>query len=351
MVSEMALCFGALAAAAALHTASAQPPPLPAPPADVSAAKSWWDCAMRTEALALAAELQPFRTTAELQLVADALAGAPEVPAQCQGLTAAGGRTSARPVQPDPVDPARSAAAAFGCKTSLFVSSANGDDGAPGTLQRPLRSVAKGVAAMRSGPPGRCLLLRAGTFFLPETLVLDASSSGLTIAAVPGEKVVLSGGEPLLGGAWTAHTVDAANWSASNIWAAQLPAGTAAVQALRVAGGRRAIRALYPNHVPELGFGAGLTANDWFPLAAPRSNVTELWPAVPLQRETANESAVCNEQQGGAHSTVLHSSRRLHSFCQTHPHPLVPWTHRPRTVLPALLPALPPRRRRHLREL
>ena len=284
LAAAAALCLAALAAA--------QPPPLPPPPTDIAADKDWWDCAMRAQAVALAAQIQPFRTQAELQLVADALAGAPEVPAQCQNLTAAAESDGAGLAAED------GAAAAYGCTKSLFISSVNGSDAAPGTPEQPLRTVAKGVAAMRSGGPHSCLLLRAGTFFLPETLVLDASSSGLTIAAVPGEKVVISGGEPLVGGAWTAHKVSAANWSESNVWATQLPAGTAAVEALRVAG-RRAIRALYPNHVPELGFGSELQANKWFQLAMPMSNITEIWPAVPLQRETANESAVCNEQQGG----------------------------------------------------
>jgi hypothetical protein len=286
-----ALCFAALT--------TAQPPPLPPPPADVSAMKDWWDCAMRAQALAKAAEIQPFRTQAELQLVADALAGAPEVPAQCANLAA---RAATDPAaESDGAGPAVEDAAArgaYGCAKSLFVSSVNGSDAAPGTLTQPLRTVAKGVAAMRAGGPRRCLLLRAGTFFLPETLVLDASSSGLTIAAVPGETVVISGGEPLIAGAWTAHKVNAANWRESNVWGTQLPAGTAAIEALRVAG-RRAIRALYPNHMPELGFGSEVKANKWFQLATPNSNITEIWPAVPLQRETANESAVCNEQMGG----------------------------------------------------
>ena len=81
----------ALAVAASLLSSlvDAQPPPLPPPPADVSAAKDWFDCAMRREAVKLAAELQPFRTLAELQLVADALAGSPEVSSACHNLSAA----------------------------------------------------------------------------------------------------------------------------------------------------------------------------------------------------------------------------------------------------------------------
>jgi hypothetical protein len=295
----------ALAVAASLLSSlvDAQPPPLPPPPADVSAAKDWFDCAMRREAVKLAAELQPFRTLAELQLVADALAGSPEVSSACHNLSAAA-PTNTSAVDDGDAAAATAAASAprvYSCESWLYVSSVNGSDAAAGTLDHPLRTVAKGVDVMRDRPQHggrRCLLLRSGTFFLGETLVLDASASGLTIAAVPGETVVISGGEPLVGSAWTPHKVNAANWTESNVWATNLPHDTAPVEAVRI-DGARAIRALYPNHIPEQGFGSSLMANKWFELATPTSNVTEIWPSVPLQRDTANESEVCNEQQGG----------------------------------------------------
>ena len=292
----MATVALAAAAASLLATSTiAQPPPLPPPSADVAAAKAWWDCAMRREALALAADLQPFRTQSELQSIADALAGAPEVPTQCRNLSV-----------PRPAAAAATAASvadapgAYGCKSWLYISSINGSDSAPGTQTLPLRTLSKGVAAMRTsaGAPHRCLLLRGGTFFLKETVVLDAASSGLTIAAVPGERVVISGGEPLRGSSWTPHKVSSTNWSEANIWATQLPPNTARIEALRIAS-KRAIRALYPNHIPELGFGSDLKATQWFPPPTPTTNLTELWPAIPLQRDSANESAICNEQQGG----------------------------------------------------
>ena len=198
-------------------------------PAEDSSPKDTFDCAMRHEALALTAELQPFRTQAELQLVADALAGAPEVPAQCRNLSAAAAAGTSR-------DAAAAVACPAGART-LYVSSVNGSDSGPGTLQRPLLTVGAGVAALRAGSAGgrRCLLLRGGVFFLPETLVLGAADSGLTIAAMPGERAVLSGGQPLVGGAWAPHRVSAADWRASNVWAAKV--STAAVEALRTSGG------------------------------------------------------------------------------------------------------------------
>eukprot|EP01043_Picozoa_sp_COSAG02_P093345 COSAG02_NODE_29866_length_561_cov_1.121212_1_plen_187_part_11 len=187
---------------------------------------------MRREAVKLAAELQPFRTLAELQLVADALAGSPEVSSACHNLSAAA-PTNTSAVDDGDAAAATAAASAprvYSCESWLYVSSVNGSDAAAGTLGHPLRTVAKGVDVMRDRPQHggrRCLLLRSGTFFLGETLVLDASASGLTIAAVPGETVVISGGEPLVGSAWTPHKVNAANWTKSNVWTTNLPHDTA----------------------------------------------------------------------------------------------------------------------------
>jgi hypothetical protein len=65
----------------------------------------------------------------------------------------------------------------------------------------PVQSLERAVQLSRALPPGpRTVLLAGGTYFLQQTLVLTAADSHLTIAARPGEKVVVSGGLPGGGG-------------------------------------------------------------------------------------------------------------------------------------------------------
>ena len=60
----------------------------------------------------------------------------------------------------------------------------HGDDANPGTLERPLRSIAVAVARSArkaSGPLGATILLRGGTHYTPETVEIGPEHSGLTI--------------------------------------------------------------------------------------------------------------------------------------------------------------------------
>ena len=60
----------------------------------------------------------------------------------------------------------------------------HGDDANPGTLERPLRSIAVAVArsaGKASGPLGATVLLRGGTHYTPETVEIGPEHSGLTI--------------------------------------------------------------------------------------------------------------------------------------------------------------------------
>lgn len=49
----------------------------------------------------------------------------------------------------------------------------------------------------RKGTPPSAIVLRAGTYFLNATLMLDARDSGLVVQNYPGEAAWLSGGVPL----------------------------------------------------------------------------------------------------------------------------------------------------------
>jgi len=65
--------------------------------------------------------------------------------------------------------------------------------------------------AARTQPKPATVVLRGGTYFLPETLVFKAEDSDVTWTAAPNEKVVVSGGRRLTGwkvegGLWTVKT-------------------------------------------------------------------------------------------------------------------------------------------------
>jgi hypothetical protein len=89
----------------------------------------------------------------------------------CAGLTAASGSAAA---------PAR----------DVYVSPTGSDSG-PGTLQRPWRTVRRGLAALR---PGRRLVLRAGTYAERVEVARGGTKSArAVITAYPGERPVLAG--------------------------------------------------------------------------------------------------------------------------------------------------------------
>ncbi|HLF91942.1 MAG TPA: right-handed parallel beta-helix repeat-containing protein [Planctomycetota bacterium] len=84
--------------------------------------------------------------------------------------------------------------------------SPSGQDTNVGTKDAPFATPARALREKRGGR----VLLRGGTYFLPEPLVFKAEDSGATWEAAPGEKPVLSAGRPITGwkrgenGVWTA---------------------------------------------------------------------------------------------------------------------------------------------------
>src|ERR1700682_2339898 len=93
--------------------------------------------------------------------------------------------------------------ATVGTAYSCIFVSPNGDDGNPGTALEPLRTFHAAQLAARELKKQRSVKLsvyfRAGTYYLPETVVFTPADSGTQEAPViytsyPGEHVVLSGG-------------------------------------------------------------------------------------------------------------------------------------------------------------
>lgn len=130
-------------------------------------------------------------------------------------------------------------------KRGDFYVAPDGDDAAPGSLEEPFATIQRAQQAVREllkTNPGRDILvvLRDGTYVLPETLVFepgDASPAhGVVYAAHPGEHPVISGGRAITG--WTQGE--------GNRWTARVPEGLASFRDLYV-NDARLTRARFPN--------------------------------------------------------------------------------------------------------
>ena len=99
--------------------------------------------------------------------------------------------------------------------------SPTGDDANPGTADHPLRTFAAAQQAARK-TDAPTVLFHAGTYYLPETVVLTPLDSGTVFASAAGETAVLSGGlqlelqwKPYRNGVLQAETVEQSESPAS----------------------------------------------------------------------------------------------------------------------------------------
>ena len=130
-----------------------------------------------------------------------------------------------------------------------FYLSPTGNDTSPGTLARPFATLAQAREAVRvaKAQPGAGairVVLRGGTYYLPEPLVLTPADSGtadrpVVYAAYPGEKPILSGGVPVTG--WKK--------AEGQLWTAQVPQliGDSPAMHEFILAGERQTRARTPN--------------------------------------------------------------------------------------------------------
>ena len=156
------------------------------------------------------------------------------------------------------------AGSADGC---IFVS-LDGNDGHPGTAALPLRTfraaqlTARELKKQRSGELS--VYFRAGTYYLPESVVFTPEDSGeqnapITYMPYPGERVTLSGGnriEP----AWTPYR--------DGIMQTAVPPGTDTDQLF--VNGKRQVLARYPNYDPNAKYLNGWAADAISPERAKR---------------------------------------------------------------------------------
>src|SRR5215831_15618157 len=121
--------------------------------------------------------------------------------------------------------PIAGASASVDWTRSTFFVATNGDDRWSGTLAAvntkrtdgPFATLPRALAAARDAKSKPAtIILHGGTYFLRELLVLRPEDSGVTIAAMPGEKPILSGGRRIEG--WREVAVDGRKF-----WAADIP--------------------------------------------------------------------------------------------------------------------------------
>ncbi len=172
-------------------------------PAGVSAE---YDCSWRELAVPYALKIQPSLSQAQQKQLHDAL--------QLSTLCA----KPFVPVATPPAPPVAQllASTAMGGRPELFVDASKGSDSNTGTQALPFRTIEKALEASRMLKHGIAdapvISLRAGTFFLNQTLRLSAADSGLTIAAYQHETAVISGGVPLTELKWTKSAANPKIW-------------------------------------------------------------------------------------------------------------------------------------------
>eukprot|EP01065_Artemidia_motanka_P009904 TRINITY_DN1513_c0_g1_i3.p1 TRINITY_DN1513_c0_g1~~TRINITY_DN1513_c0_g1_i3.p1 ORF type:complete len:935 (+),score=335.66 TRINITY_DN1513_c0_g1_i3:85-2889(+) len=194
------------------------------------------DCMWREMALKYADKLQPWLNDAQRGHVYDAL----ELKGLCGQAYAPRADTAAAPV----------AARRSSDAVEVYVAP-GGSDSNSGSMAAPFASVERAVRATRGRAAGTSatVYLRAGTYFLADTIQLGSADSGLRVAAYNGEAAEVSGGRHVGGLDWQpvagrdgVYSCSLANHSEN------LPRG---VPALRHRNARVTL-ARYPNANPEL---------------------------------------------------------------------------------------------------
>lgn len=132
--------------------------------------------------------------------------------------------------------------------TAKFFVAVNGDDSNPGTLAKPFATLHRAQLAARkvAGREAVTILVREGTYYLPEALVFSAEDSGTKSAPVvyqayEKERAVISGGVRLKGLKWEPYQ--------NGILRTKVPAGFATDQLF--VDGKRQPMARYPNFGPN----------------------------------------------------------------------------------------------------
>lgn len=86
---------------------------------------------------------------------------------------------------------------------TFYADPVKGDDNQPGTITAPFLTVGRALEAARSAGMPASIVLRDGIFYIPSTIALGSTDSGLTISAYANEIPVLSAGTSLGSLSWS----------------------------------------------------------------------------------------------------------------------------------------------------
>ena len=169
----------------------------------------------------------------------------------------------------------------------IFVDANNGDDNNNGDMSHPVKSIEKALTLFRSQmvKSPTTIYLRNGTYYLQDTIVLDAADSYLTLAGYKDEAPVISGGK-MYKFEWKPYTSKL--HPQAKIFMTDLSQQSPSPFTQLFIGGRRAVRARYPNGNPEtMGLHTNPTgyyprSDKWYP--------AELIPGKLLMVENPNRN-------------------------------------------------------------
>ena len=209
-----------------------------------------FDCHWRHLAMDWAPKLQPWLNATQQRMLFDSL----ELATLC-GKEFIPTATTANTRPPQPVN-----------GLTIYVDPTSGSDSDPGTRAQPLASISAAVAASRRRTQvddPATIILRKGTYYLNQTIELDARDSHLTITAYEDEEAIVSGGVLLAGLKWEQVAVGS-DVHVASLAGRALPRGVPALHHR----GQRATLARYPNANPELDtfpLGYVMDATIWLP--------------------------------------------------------------------------------------
>ena len=243
-------------------------------------AQQTFDCGLRNLSLHFAASIQPQRSSTFFTEITDALLGSPQYPVSENWCTLDNVTTIMKHLsQTSFSSPSFSNASLFSFlenSSNIYIDPIRGsDENGNGTINRPYKSIAAGLALIRtrrrynshtlSANDSVTLILRSGIFYQENTILLTPIDSYLTIKSYPGEQVFISGARLLSNLQWTPSNLR--RNPKDNVWVTSTKnvVNFSSTTGLRDPsnGYKRLIRARYPNTDPELGFGPSLNPTAW----------------------------------------------------------------------------------------
>ena len=256
-----------------------------------------FDCPMRQLALDFAQDIQPWLTMQQLQQVADALNGAQEA----NNCSVSPSKLPYKPTNERPVHEApiwSDLISTDSYSDHIFVDYINGNDNNDGSINYPLKLLQTAIIKARKQRSNKhetqYIILREGRHYLQDTIYLDSNDNNLIITNFNGENAEISGAKPLTGCDWKQYKQGE---NGLNYYQCQITNDSITYfTGLRV-NGKRAVRARYPNAIPEIdGFGSNIFALSWMPSTLPSKPDILIYPQdYPVRNDSAGKDNVYHE--------------------------------------------------------